>query len=269
MSKKNQLVKMTIKEQKQCLLDIVKYIDQICIDNDIRYSMMFGTLLGAVRHHGFIPWDDDIDLALPREDYDKLKNVMQRNQSDRFVFVDNINDQKYALPWAKIIDNRTYLTENGVRLSDDYGLFVDIFPYDQLPLKHQFIDKIKKQLLNQLINGIRHPLTGGSKARKIYRLMRFRIAHFIGKRWIVDKYDYLCRKNNTNNNENIASVHVDDYNKTIKIKEFDNLCRMEFESIKLNAFQNYDLILTDYFGNYMKLPPENERISHGLDAYWK
>lgn len=269
MNKKKQMAKITTEEQKQCLLDLVKYIDKICTNNNIRYSMMFGTLLGAVRHHGFIPWDDDIDLALPREDFDKLKKIFQEKNDSRFIFVDNIEDRKYVLPWAKIIDNRTYLTENGIRPSDNYGLFVDIFPYDRLPLRHQKSDKLKKQLLNQLINGIRHPLSGGSMIRKIYRSMRAKIARIIGKRWIINKYDYLCRKNNANNNEYVSSVHVNDYNKPLKITEFDHLIRMKFENIELNAFANYDKILTDYFGDYMTPPPESERVNHGLDAYWK
>ena len=146
MADEKQLKKMTFQEQRQCLVDMVEYIDQVCQKNDIKYSMMFGTLLGAVRHQGFIPWDDDIDLAVLRDDYNKMKKIFNESKDKRYIFLDNLVDQKYVSPWAKIIDTKTYILENGQRQSDNYGMFIDIFPYDKHPKSLNFIDYLEKKI---------------------------------------------------------------------------------------------------------------------------
>ena len=148
---------MTLQEQRQCLVDMVEYIDQVCQKNDIKYAMMFGTLLGAVRHQGFIPWDDDIDLAVLRDDYNKMKKIFNESKDKRYIFLDNLDDQKYVSPWAKIIDTKTYILENGQRQSDNYGMFIDIFPYDKHPKSLKFIDYLEKRITYILLNNFRQP----------------------------------------------------------------------------------------------------------------
>lgn len=268
MTDEKQLKKMTFQEQRQCLVDMVEYVDQVCQKNDIKYSMMFGTLLGAVRHQGFIPWDDDIDLAVLRDDYNKMKKILNESKDKRYIFLDNLDDQKYVSPWAKIIDTKTYILENGQRQSDNYGMFIDIFPYDKHPKSLNFIDYLEKKITYMLLNNFRQPKSKQNN-RNLLKIIRNQFANFLGKNRVVKIYDYLNCRNNKNGSNLVASVNVKDYNKTLEIDEFSNLIRMKFETIELNGFKNYDKILTDYFGDYMTLPPENERVTHGIDAYWK
>ena len=269
MEKVTKLIKMTTQEQRQCLLDMAKYIDQLCLENNIRYSMMFGTLLGAVRHQGFIPWDDDIDLAFPRSEYDKLKNIFKNNKNDRYIFIDNLNDPKYISPWAKIIDTKTYIVENKKRQSDNYGIFIDIFPYDRLPSRFIKVDYYKKKIFNQLFNGLRQPHQSGINVKNLLKNIRGKIALFLGKKWISEKYDRLCRKNNIGNNDKIVSANIADYNGAIDLRDFNKISRMKFENITLNSFKGYDRILKKKYGNYMQLPPIKQRATHEIDAYWK
>ena len=268
MTEKEQLKKMSFQEQRQCLVDMVEYIDRLCLENNIRYAMMFGTLLGAVRHQGFIPWDDDIDLVVLRSDYDKMKKIFNKSKDKRYVFIDNLDDPKYVSPWAKIIDTKTYILENGQRQSDNYGMFVDIFPYDRHPKFLGSIDYFEKKIAYMLLNNFRHSKNEQIN-RNLLKSIRNRIANILGKERVVRFYDNLCRRSNKNGKNLVATVNLKDYKNTIDIKEFDNMIRMKFETIELNGFKNYDKILTDYFGDYMTLPPESERVTHGIDAYWK
>lgn len=119
-----------------------------------------------------------------------------------------------------------------------------------------------------LLNNFRKPKSKQNN-RSLLKKIRNQFANFLGKNRVVKIYDYLNCRNNKNGSNLVASVNIKDYNKTIEIDEFSNLIRMKFETIELNGFKNYDKILTDYFGDYMTLPPENERVTHGIDAYWK
>lgn len=272
---KNKLIKkskkMPLSEQKQCLIEMAKYIDNLCKENNIRYSMMFGTLLGAIRHNGFIPWDDDVDFAMPRSSYDKLKKIFKNNNNSRYIWIDNLNDKDYISPWAKIVDTKTTITENGKKQSDKYGLFIDIFPYDKLPNKFKKINYLQRLLANQLFNGLKRHDQKITNLRSLSANFRGKIAHLIGKDRISKKYDKLCRKFNSKAyvNYKIVSSHFVDYSGAIDSREFDNLVRMKFENITLNGFKNYDQILKNKYGDYMQLPPEDQRVTHDIDAYWK
>lgn len=272
MTKHMSLQKMSQTEQKECLINMVKYIDEICLKNNIKYSIMFGTLLGTIRHNGFIPWDDDIDLVILRDDYDKLKELFKNTPSDRYIWIDNLNDELYISPWAKIIDAKTYIEENGERQSNNYGMFIDIFPYDALPKKFKNIDYIKRIIINQLFNGLRKTHKKINAPINIIKTIRDKIVQLIGKNIIVKFSEKTYRKNNDTelSDDIVVSVCFADYKKgRLKKTEFDNLIRMKFENITLNSFKNYDQILKNKYGDYMQLPPEDQRVTHGIDAYWK
>lgn len=122
--------KIETEEMKKLELDMLIDVAKFCDENDIRYYLSGGTLLGAVRHKGFIPWDDDIDISMPRPDY--LKFVSTYNGSSEFYQVQSIeNNDKYWRTFAKVFDTRTYLKEDAIRMpKDGNGVFIDIFPID-------------------------------------------------------------------------------------------------------------------------------------------
>ena len=121
---------LTDAEIKESVFDILSYFDKVCRDNGLPYSLAFGTMLGAVRHKGFIPWDDDVDVCLLREDYEKLLEILKNNEDDRFKVIDSKINDTYFYNVAKIVDTRTSLIEKKYKKIYGYGVYVDIFPLD-------------------------------------------------------------------------------------------------------------------------------------------
>ena len=119
-------------EAKQIEQQILKYIDKTLRENGISYWLDAGTLLGSVRHKGFIPWDDDIDLVIMRKDYDRAIEVLN-NSSDRYKVLTMHNTEDYYYTFAKITDTHTHIVERDWREIRDLGIYVDLFPLDYLP----------------------------------------------------------------------------------------------------------------------------------------
>ena len=122
--KKNEVRKgkaITVKEQKQIMLDMLEFIDKICRDHDIKYSLIGGSLIGAIRHHGYIPWDDDIDIVLTRDEFLKLKKILDKETGIYQTL--KFGDGGERFPFLKLIDTRTVVSEPFQSFSN-YGIFV-------------------------------------------------------------------------------------------------------------------------------------------------
>lgn len=126
--------KMTEKEAKQCMINILSYIDNICRKNKINYSIYYGSLIGAIRHKGIIPWDDDIDIILLKKDYDKLIKILKA-QNNEYKILDETTDTKCVLPFAKLVNTKTYIEQDNMNKDNNMGLFVDIFCFNNFPAK--------------------------------------------------------------------------------------------------------------------------------------
>ena len=121
--------KLTDKEVKQIELDILEYVHNFCEENGLKYIMNYGTLIGAVRHKGFIPWDDDIDISMPRADYEKLIASFPKN--GRYKILDHRTSKDYFNNFVKVIDTNTKIVDNRNDKTYESGLFIDIFPMDR------------------------------------------------------------------------------------------------------------------------------------------
>lgn len=138
-------------ESKSIMLSIMDAIDEICKENGITYFITAGTLLGAVRHKGFIPWDDDIDIVLFRDDYDKLLSILKSQNKFSWLGIVGPDKKKYYYPFAKAVDNRTIAKQEDN--TSEYGIWVDIFPLNAFPdsLKEQKIFMRNCQNLRAMI----------------------------------------------------------------------------------------------------------------------
>lgn len=259
---------MTIEEVKKCLLDIVKEIDKICKENGIKYTAIGGTLIGAVRHKGFIPWDDDIDIAMTRAEYEKFIKIFNEKCNDKYRVLDYRLDEKYYYPFAKVIDKSTYLNEEMYIDYEEFGVYVDIFPMDKVSSK-----KLKLRMLKLKILAKKFSMSVCNdefyKTKPFYKRI---IRKFIQKHpyeYYIQKLDEMAQKENELDCEYIGTIIAGQGVKDVfPIELFEKYDYLDFEDTKLMVIREYDKFLTHRFGDYMKLPPVERRISeHKMKAY--
>lgn len=265
---------ISIEERKKIQLDLMQDIHDFCIKHNIKYSLGYGTLIGAIRHKGFIPWDDDIDIIMLREEYEKFIKLYQGSKS--YYILHEINlDPTYDLAYAKLEDNRT-LVEEAV-CTKNIGLFIDIFPIDNMQDTYEKSCKLKKSMnllyrmaLIKLINIKRnhlHPL------KKCYYWIGKLALSFISLRKLnqmaSDKSQQIGKRNSTY----VGLLADRSYrNKEILKREyFNSYILVPFEDRFFYVTNSYDDVLKHLYGDYMKFPPENQRNSgHLFDRiYWK
>lgn len=245
---------------KLMLVDELKVIDEFCDKNNLTYFILYGTLLGAVRHKGFIPWDDDIDIVMPRKDYEVFVKTFN-NFNKNYSVIDSFSSKKYYLPFAKVIDNNTILIEN-INVKFDIGLYIDIFPLDNIPddvlKRKQLFKKIDKY--NKLRN-CKYMLFGKNVLKNVAKALVKIILLPISANYISRMTERLSQKYN-NIETNDVGVVIGLKNSTFKKELFHSSCKLEFEGYLFNAPMKYDEILKISYGNYMELPPIEKRVTH-------
>ena len=261
---------LNIDEIKNCEYNILKYIDSVCKKEGINYTLDQGTLLGAVRHDGFIPWDDDIDIAMLRSDYDKLMSYIKKDNS-RYKVSDHLIDPNSILPFAKIYDSETIIRWHCKYPKEQkYGIWVDVFPIDAVPenpvaLK---VHQIKLRILKSMYEHVRNQYI---EKRTFKTLVAQRIASIHSMDYYLTKLDKLARKYNNQNNAKLTmSVFgiTNNYH-TINKKVFTDITTHQFEDSVYPIPRQYDSYLKMLYGNYMELPPVEKRKNlHIIDAFY-
>ena len=266
--------KISSKKQKELLLDMLLYIDDVCRKNNIKYSLIGGTLIGAIRHKGFIPWDDDIDIILDRENYFKLIDILKKESNDNYELFAPGETKSYPLQFAKLIDKRTTLRESAmIDDIDNYGLFLDIFTYNNVPseekdrIKHYYKCKYYQNSLVRVKLNSGHP----SFLRKVKRLAKNLYLTIFGYKKHLNKLLTLYNKYSKDNTVYVMSNNpVYGVDKEIQnVNDIKEYIDVKFEGHKVMVFKNYDNILKKTYGDYMKLPPKDKRATHNLKVYWK
>ena len=248
-------------------LDMLLLLDRICQENNLIYSLSCGTLIGAVRHQGFIPWDDDIDVHMPRPDYLKLLQIFD----EPGYKIISSEDFTYEYPYAKILDLSTHVKSNLSQL--DKHLWIDIFPVDGVSsddaeVKHNY--KLAKcyQTMLALIDtkDIHSKMFAGVFIKK-YILKP--LARLYGRRRWLEKLERLGKQIPYESAQYVAAVTGCEYihNGPMKKSDFEKTVRMPFEGHMFSVMSCWDMYLTGAYGDYMKLPPENERITHEMCVY--
>lgn len=249
-------------------LELACVVKSICEKHNIDYFVIAGTLLGAIRHKGFIPWDDDLDIGMLREDYSKFLEVSKDELSDSYFLQTMFTDSEFGLPFAKLRKNGTkYVEKNSSKAEGHKGIFIDIFPFDNSP-NSNFLKKLhsfetyilKRFILSKL--GYEVWNDNSIFKKNIYRTISF-IVHFYPleklKKLLCEKikrYNHI----NTDNLVNIGGSYGY-YKETMERKWLNNLVDVEFEGITFKAPENYDEYLKYLYGDYMTLPPEGERYN--------
>ena len=252
-----------------CELECLKEIKRICEKNNIPYFLIGGTLIGAIRHKGFIPWDDDIDVGMLRKDYDKFLEVAQKDINTEKFFLQTTETEKgcYDYEIARIRLNNTHFTEkhrSNLQLHD--GFFAEIIPYDDLPpskiectLYSKYF-KYMKRILG-LRKGYRYEISRNIVKRYFFYFVTF-ISRIIPFSVLHKKMkNYHAKYTNTNSEKVFLLAGAYDYKKESHSREIvSEYTDVLFENELFKAPKNYDLFLREQYGDYMQLPPKEKQI---------
>jgi len=255
-----------IQELRQIQIGILDDVHRFCEEHGLRYFLSSGTLIGAVRHKGYIPWDDDIDIHMPRKDYERF---LQTYNDERGIYrVLNPNTEPhYYYTFAKVIDSRTRMVEDE-NVGYEIGVYIDIFPEDYVT-----DNLLKRKLIFQL----KHLL---------YKIRRCKISH---SNPLYSKWAYLCYRNLplsvgmvnsiikliimrnkpsgfVSNMTESGATNVDD---CIPVEDVESAIDIEFEGKMYKTMIGYHDYLTRVYGDYMQLPPEDQRVTHKFEAWWR
>lgn len=267
--------KLPIEDVKQIELNILLEFAKFCDSNKLKYYLGYGTLLGAARHNGFIPWDDDIDVLMPRPDYDKFVQLTGYNPIKQTLetrlYRDCIHPNIY--PFAKVIDTTTIVYEKGKSKRNISGLWIDIFPLDGYPEEKK--DAYKLFARYQKFRNLQDLATTNPfyvNQNIIKKLIKyFFIAPFIkiyGIKKICRKIDLLAQTYSFDNCEKVADFTWGDNPDSYILKsELEPAVELDFENNKFKVPGNWKVYLEKLYGDWTQLPPEDKRIPHEFKAY--
>ncbi len=252
----------TLRKLQLTELELLKVFDEFCKKHDIKYSLYAGTALGAVRHGGFIPWDDDIDVCMERPEYERFLRLWREENIDGYYLQGTDSPNYYGISFSKIRKNGTkFGTEMDIKMYDHIGIFLDIFPFDKIPkdkkLRKKFLFDVKLWML--YTRG--YPYTKGSKFLEIVsrllllksRKKQIEIRNKLEQRILSyqsmeSDYDLIC----------LACPN--DLNFVYPSNILDDIIKVDFEGVKVSMHKDFDTALKIKFGDYMQLPKEEDRV---------
>ena len=266
---------MTLKEIQAVSLEILKDVHEFCLKNDIKYTLQGGTLLGAIRHNGFIPWDEDIDIAMPRPDYERFCQTYASENG--YQLICRHNSECYVM-YARVCEMKKTLVRCDVIpwIKTDTGIWIDVFPLDGAEDDYEKatkrINSIQKVFSDTF--PVRASYVKFSRARWIVpklKLIVKRILYHNSR--IFDKYDKMCKEIQYGETEHYCNIAflgygMKEYHRTAVI---DKCILHRFEDSDFYIMQGYDEALHEKYGDYMKLPPIEERkpLLKYSKFYWK
>ena len=267
---------LTLEEQKQIMVNMLEKLICFLNANNLNYTLAFGTLIGAVRHKGFIPWDDDLDITMPYDDYQKMIEILKNEKiAENIEFSCHSNNPDHLWAFGKVYDTRTKLDEmifikKYAKRQDSlrFGLYIDIFPTYAAPdtPKEQttFQRKIQRNYKNLIraSRKIAFPKSIKNYIKTIVYSIAFIPFRIVGIDYYLSKHDRLINSYNHKGTRTVCN------NLSIKQYAFfdkdvyKNTILVPFENIKAKIPENYDYVLKSMYGDYMSLPPVEERRTH-------
>jgi len=264
-----EIKELTIKEIQAISLEILKQIADVCEELNLRYYIIYGTLIGIIRHHGYIPWDDDVDIMMPRPDHDKLVSYLAKHPIPNLRVFNRRTCSEYPYMITRISDDRYVLVMENEK-SFGMGIFIDIYPFDGLGNTKE--EALKYGLKGDRLSSLCYQATREHFAietttsilRKIIKRPVYWLSKAIGKNYFQNKIDKLNGKYKYDESQYVGCfIWLSGGMKDIFKKEwFNDYEIVKFEEYEFRIPKDYDKILTHIYGDYMKLPPEKDRIGH-------
>ena len=265
--------KLSLDEIKKIEVNILDVFSKFCDENNLTYYLVYGTLLGAVRHQGFIPWDDDIDVIMPRQDYDNLQKLLlrQNNLFSPHIELKTPESKGHQYQFCKVVDTTTYVQELSMNECYKTSIWIDIFVMDKItenPREQQaFIQRLLRMRKHYFYT-IERKYTGNQLNKKIkfyfYKAIVKPFYLLLNQRQRLMRY--ASKYSNSDSNTWFFSLNGDAQKTLINTEDLQQT-ELEFEGKKYKTFKNYDKLLTQLYGDYMQLPPVDQRVAHETMAY--
>ena len=264
-----------IEELKKIQLDLLDKFNDYCVKNSLTYYLTYGTLIGAVRHEGYIPWDDDIDVMMPRADYEMLIATFNNSgHASNIKVIANENDSEYYLTFAKLINTETVMQEE-VRSNYQIGVYIDIFPLDNLADDYEMAKKRMRQAFkyNELM--LLKNLTF-SKERAWHKNLVLGIGRLVSLPWsrnrLINKLSnfgiHKEKGSFTKYVGVVTGISAGDESRVFEASWFKETVIVKFEGREFIAPAGYDAFLRKLYGDYMQLPPIEEQTTHHVFDAW-
>lgn len=267
---------LTLSEIHDGTLQILKKIMAICDQIGVNYYLAYGSLIGAVRHRGFIPWDDDLDIVMLRGDYERFTEYCAANETELYPFklLNRENTAKYPYNIARFNDMRYRAVYDNLQ-SYDSGMFIDIYPLDgagsMTPAEVEKLNRKRSYLMKMILWSIDdhyEQSQHGKWYRSVIKLFARGYAKLRGAKHFLDKMEELKNSYPMDTSRYVAEMVWDPQTVLCEKTWFDGFSLVEFEGLQVKAPADTDAFLRAYYGDYMQLPPpEARKPSHGYALY--
>lgn len=265
----NNSTKIDLRQLQNIELEILKELDRVCKKHGITYHLFGGTLIGAIRHKGFIPWDDDIDICMRREDYNKFIEICSKDLKSTYFLQNYKTDPNFFHSFVRIRKNGTKVIQRQYKGIDmHHGVFIDVFPFDNIP-DSVSARKVQYSLMrtNRIIKNFK------IKKKSSQKSMKANIKNLISLvvKPIPIKYfnsfetylsTYYNNKITTSSTLMVEAIQINHKRCTIENEKFYETEEHEFEGQMFVGPRHYDEVLSNMYGDYMALPKESDRQPH-------
>lgn len=265
----NFLVDSNRKKLWKIELDIFQEFDRICKKYSLNYFVLGGALIGAIRHKGFIPWDDDLDIGMMREDLELFLKIAPNELAGKYYIQNGISESDYYAPIVRLRDsNSTGMCRIDLNKKSNNGIFIEIYPFD-----HVIDSKVKYKLQKFEVGCIHHILyvncygNGKNVKSRLSRAVCNRLVQLLGREYLFNAMNKIAARYNNVQTEYVDEI-VTGYNCRYKYVDLIETVEVDFEYTKVMIPKGYDACLKTTYGDYMRLPPIDKRNHHSDTIYY-
>ena len=264
MAKRYYMTQEELHKLQEIEMELLQEVDRICRKYKIHYNMVGGTMLGAIRHGGYIPWDDDADLGFLRTEYEKFRRICQTElNTEKYYFQEIRDTEGYRWGYAKLRKKNTKFVRLGQEFMPyEQGVFIDLFPLDNVP-DNRLLRKVHFFSCFLLRKFLWSEVGCRTEKNKMIREL-YGIMHLVPRKVLISWYELLIRMNARHKTELVRILTFPTPKNTYGFyrKWFLKQARYHFGNITLTGAKDYEGYLKHKFGDYMELPPESERTVH-------